>query len=74
MLQECIKPVKIERLPGKVGRIRIEDDGSYVQVNKVRLLYRCANNSATLGGNSIVDHRSSNSKKLLNVIQSYWPR
>ncbi|VDI31298.1 Hypothetical predicted protein [Mytilus galloprovincialis] len=31
--QECIKPVKIDRKPGKVGKIRIEDDGSYLSVN-----------------------------------------
>ncbi|XP_072044244.1 cytosolic Fe-S cluster assembly factor narfl-like [Amphiura filiformis] len=30
--QECIKPVEVERLPGKGGAIRIRDDGSYVQV------------------------------------------
>ncbi|KAJ8318611.1 hypothetical protein KUTeg_003702 [Tegillarca granosa] len=32
--QECIKPVKIERKPGKVGKIRIEDDGSYYDVSE----------------------------------------
>ncbi|CAC5385014.1 Probable cytosolic Fe-S cluster assembly factor CPIJ010948,Probable cytosolic Fe-S cluster assembly factor narfl,Nuclear prelamin A recognition factor,Cytosolic iron-sulfur assembly component 3,Protein NAR1,Probable cytosolic Fe-S cluster assembly factor GJ13047,Probable cytosolic Fe-S cluster assembly factor v1g210509,Probable cytosolic Fe-S cluster assembly factor GM20417,Probable cytosolic Fe-S cluster assembly factor AAEL012261,Probable cytosolic Fe-S cluster assembly factor GF22738,Probable cytosolic len=31
--QECIKPVKIDRKPGKVGKIRIEDDGSYLSIN-----------------------------------------
>ncbi|KAK3089490.1 hypothetical protein FSP39_004011 [Pinctada imbricata] len=30
--QECIKPVTIERKPGKVGKIRIEDDGSYMEI------------------------------------------
>ena len=34
--QECIKPVKIEKNPGgKVGKIRIEDDGSYMEVSEV---------------------------------------
>ncbi|KAI4822018.1 hypothetical protein KUCAC02_007586 [Chaenocephalus aceratus] len=33
--QECVKPVKIEKKLGKsVAKIQIEDDGSYVQVNK----------------------------------------
>ncbi|KAK3782930.1 hypothetical protein RRG08_016309 [Elysia crispata] len=32
--QECIKPVKIERKPGKVGKIRIEDDGSYTEIDQ----------------------------------------
>ncbi|GFO32095.1 cytosolic Fe-S cluster assembly factor narfl [Plakobranchus ocellatus] len=31
--QECIKPVKIDRKPGKVGKIRIEDDGSYTEID-----------------------------------------
>ncbi|XP_052761261.1 cytosolic Fe-S cluster assembly factor narfl-like [Mya arenaria] len=31
--QECIKPVKIDRTAGKVGKIRIEDDGSYLSVS-----------------------------------------
>uniref|UniRef100_A0A4W3JSW9 Nuclear prelamin A recognition factor-like protein n=1 Tax=Callorhinchus milii TaxID=7868 RepID=A0A4W3JSW9_CALMI len=31
---ECVKPVKVEKKPGKSsGIIRIEDDGSYVQMN-----------------------------------------
>ncbi|XP_062619523.1 cytosolic Fe-S cluster assembly factor narfl-like [Saccostrea cucullata] len=30
--QECVKPVKIDRKPGKVAKIRIEDDGSYMEV------------------------------------------
>ncbi|XP_060080751.1 cytosolic Fe-S cluster assembly factor narfl-like [Ylistrum balloti] len=30
--QECVKPVKIDRRPGKVGKIKIEDDGSYIEV------------------------------------------
>ena len=34
-LQECIKPVKIDRKPGKVGKIQIEDDGSYLNVSEV---------------------------------------
>uniref|UniRef100_T1JEE7 Iron hydrogenase small subunit domain-containing protein n=1 Tax=Strigamia maritima TaxID=126957 RepID=T1JEE7_STRMM len=29
--QECIKPVVIEKIPGPVGKIRIDDDGSYLQ-------------------------------------------
>lgn len=32
--QECIKPVKVERTAGKVGKIRIEDDGSYFSVSE----------------------------------------
>uniref|UniRef100_A0A8C5Q6H7 Cytosolic iron-sulfur assembly component 3 n=1 Tax=Leptobrachium leishanense TaxID=445787 RepID=A0A8C5Q6H7_9ANUR len=33
--QECIKPVKAERKPGKsIAKIQIEDDGSYYQINK----------------------------------------
>jgi len=32
--QECIKPVKIERKVGKVGKIRVEDDGSYTEISK----------------------------------------
>ena len=35
IFQECIKPVKIDRLPGKVGKIQIEDDGSYMQIDQV---------------------------------------
>uniref|UniRef100_A0A8C4SF00 Nuclear prelamin A recognition factor-like protein n=1 Tax=Erpetoichthys calabaricus TaxID=27687 RepID=A0A8C4SF00_ERPCA len=32
--QECVKPVKIEKKPGRsVAKIRIEDDGTYIQVN-----------------------------------------
>ncbi|KAI3359873.1 hypothetical protein L3Q82_014227 [Scortum barcoo] len=35
VLQECVKPVKVEKKQGKsVARIQIEDDGSYVQVNQ----------------------------------------
>nr|XP_022317443.1 cytosolic Fe-S cluster assembly factor narfl-like isoform X1 [Crassostrea virginica]XP_022317444.1 cytosolic Fe-S cluster assembly factor narfl-like isoform X1 [Crassostrea virginica] len=30
--QECVKPVKIDRKPGKVAKIKIEDDGSYMEV------------------------------------------
>ncbi|KAG2455217.1 NARFL factor, partial [Polypterus senegalus] len=31
---ECVKPVKIEKKPGRsVAKIRIEDDGTYIQVN-----------------------------------------
>lgn len=37
VLQECVKPVKVEKKQGKsVAKIQIEDDGSYVQVNQVR--------------------------------------
>ncbi|NWT59971.1 NARFL factor, partial [Erythrocercus mccallii] len=33
--QECIKPVKVDKTPGKAAaRIRIEADGSYFQVNQ----------------------------------------
>ncbi|BFZ17501.1 hypothetical protein BsWGS_20540 [Bradybaena similaris] len=32
--QECIKPVKIDRTTGKVGKIRVEDDGRYIEVSK----------------------------------------
>ncbi|XP_068125532.1 cytosolic iron-sulfur assembly component 3 isoform X1 [Hyperolius riggenbachi] len=33
--QDCIKPVKVEKKPGKgSAKIRIEDDGSYIQVNQ----------------------------------------
>lgn len=36
ILQECVKPVKVEKKQGKsVAKIQIEDDGSYVQVNQV---------------------------------------
>ncbi|NXP38527.1 NARFL factor, partial [Leiothrix lutea] len=34
--QECIKPVKVDKKPGKAAaKIRIEADGSYFQVNQV---------------------------------------
>lgn len=33
--QECVKPFNIEKTSGSVGKIRVEDDGSYVQVNKL---------------------------------------
>lgn len=39
-LQECVKPVKIDRKPGKVAKIRIEDDGSYMEVAEVNI-YLC---------------------------------
>ncbi|KAM4698482.1 cytosolic iron-sulfur assembly component 3 [Rhinophrynus dorsalis] len=33
--QDCIKPIKVEKKPGKgAAKIRIEDDGSYFQVNQ----------------------------------------
>ncbi|XP_060116890.1 cytosolic iron-sulfur assembly component 3 [Heteronotia binoei] len=33
--QDCIKPVKVDKKPGKAAaKIRIEDDGSYFQVNE----------------------------------------
>lgn len=47
--QECVKPVKIDRKPGKVAKIRIEDDGSYMEVAEVNIylsLY-CINVLAT---------------------------
>ncbi|XP_043222355.1 cytosolic iron-sulfur assembly component 3-like [Amphibalanus amphitrite] len=31
--QECIKPVKVEKTGGKLGKIKIEEDGSYHQVS-----------------------------------------
>ena len=41
VFQECIKPVVVEKKPGgKVGKIRIEDDGSYMEVSEVSL--RCS--------------------------------
>ncbi|XP_074613137.1 putative cytosolic Fe-S cluster assembly factor v1g210509 [Acropora palmata] len=33
--QECIKPVKVEKKPGELAKIKIEDDGSYVQLSEV---------------------------------------
>ena len=36
LFQECTKPVKIDRKAGKVGKIRIEDDGSYFNVSEVK--------------------------------------
>jgi len=33
--KECIKPVKVERKEGKVGKIRIDDDGSYTEISAV---------------------------------------
>ncbi|KYO30827.1 cytosolic iron-sulfur assembly component 3 [Alligator mississippiensis] len=33
--QECVKPIKVEKKPGKAAaKIRIEDDGSYFQINQ----------------------------------------
>ncbi|XP_048350432.1 cytosolic iron-sulfur assembly component 3 isoform X1 [Sphaerodactylus townsendi] len=33
--QDCIKPIKVEKKPGKAApKIRLEDDGSYFQVNE----------------------------------------
>lgn len=32
--QECIKPFNIEKKSGTVGKIRVEDDGTYVQINE----------------------------------------
>jgi hypothetical protein len=35
--QECIKPVKIDRIEGNTGaKIKVQDDGSYLQVHEVR--------------------------------------
>lgn len=35
-LQECVKPVKVMKKEGSsVAKIQVEDDGSYVQINKV---------------------------------------
>ena len=36
-LKECVKPVKIDRKPGKVAKIKIEDDGSYMEVAEVNI-------------------------------------
>ncbi|XP_077491153.1 cytosolic Fe-S cluster assembly factor narfl isoform X2 [Amblyomma americanum] len=33
--QECIKPVTVEKRPGKLGSIKIVEDGSYVQVDEL---------------------------------------
>lgn len=35
--QECIKPVKVEKTGGKMGKIQIEADGSYHQVRVYEL-------------------------------------
>uniref|UniRef100_A0A8C3I914 Nuclear prelamin A recognition factor-like protein n=1 Tax=Chrysemys picta bellii TaxID=8478 RepID=A0A8C3I914_CHRPI len=33
--QDCVKPIKVEKKPGKTAaKIRIEDDGSYFQINQ----------------------------------------
>ncbi|XP_068741892.1 probable cytosolic Fe-S cluster assembly factor v1g210509 [Montipora capricornis] len=32
--QECIKPVKVEKKPGELAKIKIEDDGSYFQLSE----------------------------------------
>lgn len=32
--QECIKPVKVEKKPGHLAKIKIEDDGSYIQLSE----------------------------------------
>uniref|UniRef100_A0A8C6ZZF9 Uncharacterized protein n=1 Tax=Nothoprocta perdicaria TaxID=30464 RepID=A0A8C6ZZF9_NOTPE len=38
--QECIKPVKVEKKPGKAAaKIRIETDGSYFQINQVCVIF-----------------------------------
>ncbi|XP_014668400.1 PREDICTED: cytosolic Fe-S cluster assembly factor narfl-like isoform X2 [Priapulus caudatus] len=33
-VSECIKPVKIERRPGKTGAIKLQTDGTYMQVDE----------------------------------------
>jgi hypothetical protein len=36
--QECIKPVKIDKLESSTGaKIKIQDDGTYVQIKEVRI-------------------------------------
>lgn len=36
LLQECIKPIKIDKKSGGTGaKIKIEEDGSYLQVKEV---------------------------------------
>ena len=37
--QECIKPVKVEKTGGKLGKIRIEEDGSYHEVKEFDLVF-----------------------------------
>ncbi|KAH9504097.1 hypothetical protein Btru_067716 [Bulinus truncatus] len=32
--QECIKPVKIERKFGQVGKLKVHDDGSYLEISE----------------------------------------
>jgi hypothetical protein len=35
-LQECIKPIKVDKTDSNTGaKIRIEDDGSYIQIHEV---------------------------------------
>jgi acyl CoA:acetate/3-ketoacid CoA transferase beta subunit len=39
-LQECIKPVKIDKIDSGTGaKIKIQDDGSYIQVQEVWLCF-----------------------------------
>lgn len=37
--QECVKLVKIDRKSGKVAKIRIEDDGFYMEVVEVNIYF-----------------------------------
>ncbi|KAF6018101.1 NARFL [Bugula neritina] len=49
--QECIKPVKVERVPGaskKSGVIKIDDDGAYSALNDVGESYKLEKVSITL--------------------------
>ncbi|XP_048870805.1 cytosolic Fe-S cluster assembly factor narfl isoform X2 [Brienomyrus brachyistius] len=47
--QECVKPVKVQKVQGKsVAKIQIEDDGSYFQVNQEGRLQRLEKAKITL--------------------------
>lgn len=38
--QECVKPVKVEKKPGKAAaKIKIEADGSYFQIGQVFVIF-----------------------------------
>uniref|UniRef100_A0A8D0GII6 Uncharacterized protein n=1 Tax=Sphenodon punctatus TaxID=8508 RepID=A0A8D0GII6_SPHPU len=44
--QDCIKPIKVEKKLGKAAaKIRIEDDGSYFQVDQVNSFELCFDDS-----------------------------
>lgn len=51
LVQDCIKPVKVDKRPGSgVAKIHIEDDGSYFQVTQVRPMGFAATAPASAGG------------------------